>query len=96
MAKPIMSGIRLYLEAVIRRQHAGKLFLVQLVDKVDPMNKEYNAQHWFSVSDDFYAKKGNAIVIKGSNTNFLENKPRMIDAFMNGEVIDVVDKRGYS
>ena len=90
MKKPLMSGIRLYYEAVINRKYAGKTFIVQLNDLIDSKDKEYNRQVTIIVADDFYGKKGNALKLKGSNTNFMAQNPRLFDALMNGQVLEVI------
>lgn len=92
MKKPLMSGIKLYYEAVIQKQHAGKMYIVQLRDVVDESCKKYNEALLFEVHDDYYGKKGHAISVKGSRTNFMANEARLIDAFMNGLVLQEVSR----
>jgi hypothetical protein len=48
--------------------------------------------HLITVDADYYAKKGNALVVKGSISNLLESEPRMIDAFMRGMVLERVER----
>lgn len=91
MRKPLMSGIKLYREAVLKKQHAGKTFVVHFRDLIDLEDKDYNSIEFVKVDSDYYAKQGHALVVKGSNTNLLCSPPRRIDALMNGIVLEEVE-----
>lgn len=92
MKQALMSGIKLYQQAVLNKQHAGETFVVKFRDQIDPDDEKYNSMHLITVDADYYAKKGNALVVKGSISNLLESEPRMIDAFMRGMVLERVER----
>lgn len=90
MDKPIMSGIKLYLRAVLNKQYTGRTFIIQAKDLIDPSDAEFNRDLTVYVSGDFHGNRGNALMIKGSNTNFMAQCPRLFNAAMNGNVIEVI------
>lgn len=96
MKKALMSGIKLYQEAVLKKQHAGDTFIVELRDVIDPAEKKYSGLLTIHVDDSYYGYKGNALTVKGSKENFMNNDPRMISALMNGRVLDRVNGNGSS
>jgi len=90
MRKPIMSGIKLYSQAVLKRKYTGRTFIVQAEDLIDPNDKKFNRDLTLFVSGDYHGNRGNALMIKGSNTNFMVENPRLFNAAMNGNVIGVI------
>lgn len=90
MDKPLMSGIKLYLNAVLKKQYTGRTFIIRAKDLIDPSDGEFNRDLTIYISGDYHGKRGNALMIKGSNTNFMAENPRLFNAAMNGAVIGVI------
>jgi hypothetical protein len=90
MVKPLMSGIKLYLDAVLKKQYTGRTFIIRTVDLIDLSDGEFNRDITIFVSGAYHGNRGNALLIKGSNTNFMAQCPRLFNAAMNGNVIGVI------
>jgi len=91
-----MSGIKLYLLAVLNKKYTGRTFIIQAKDLIDPNDTKFNRDLTIYVSGDYHGNRGNALMIKGSNTNFMVENPRLFNAAMNGNVIGVIGNEPLS